>query len=115
MIAARLSLKTIIPLRDDTEQALAGLSVADAAPGPDIWSAREVTLTAADHLTPVLIAIWDSGVDLTQFPGQVYTDRGAGGRRRPAWHRVRSEGRADARGPLAPDPGAGRALSGLRA
>jgi subtilisin family serine protease len=74
LISARMSLKTIIPLRDDTEQALAGLSVADAAPGPDIWSTREVTLTAADHLTPVLIAIWDSGVDLTQFPGQVYTD-----------------------------------------
>ena len=41
---------------------------------PDIWGAREVTFTAADTLTPVTVAIWDSGVDLALFPNRTYTD-----------------------------------------
>ncbi len=41
---------------------------------PDIWAARDVTLTAADKLTPVRIAIFDSGVDTSLYPGRVYVD-----------------------------------------
>jgi subtilisin family serine protease len=47
---------------------------------PDIWAARDVTLSAADKLTPVLIGIWDSGVDVANFPQQLYTDPA------PDWH-----------------------------
>jgi subtilisin family serine protease len=43
-------------------------------PVPEIWSAREVTLTAADKLTPVNVAIWDSGIDVALFPKQLHTD-----------------------------------------
>jgi subtilisin family serine protease len=39
----------------------------------DIWAARDVTLTQAQKLTPVNVAIWDSGSDLPLFPGRVYT------------------------------------------
>ena len=45
---------------------------------PDIWAAREVTLTAADQLTPVVVGIWDSGSDLTLFPGQTFEDKHPG-------------------------------------
>jgi subtilisin family serine protease len=41
---------------------------------PDIWAARDVTLHAGDHLTPVRIAVWDSGSDVSLFPHQLYTD-----------------------------------------
>ncbi|MGA2018482.1 MAG: S8 family serine peptidase [Opitutaceae bacterium] len=41
---------------------------------PDIWAAREVTLTADQPLAPVLVAIWDSGIDTSLFPGQVFDD-----------------------------------------
>src|SRR5208283_5443233 len=41
---------------------------------PDIWAAREVTLADDRPLTPVLVAIWDSGVDSTLFPGQFFDD-----------------------------------------
>ena len=41
---------------------------------PDIWPAREVTLTAADKLTPVRIGIWDSGIDTSLYPDQLFTD-----------------------------------------
>jgi len=40
----------------------------------DIWAARDVVLTDADRLTPVTVAIWDSGSDLSLFPKQLYTD-----------------------------------------
>ena len=41
---------------------------------PDIWAAREVTLSREEKLAPVLIAIWDSGIDVSIFPDQVFTD-----------------------------------------
>ncbi len=41
---------------------------------PDIWAARDVTLTADEKLTPVRIAIFDSGVDTSLFPNQLYVD-----------------------------------------
>jgi hypothetical protein len=40
----------------------------------DIWAAREVTLTADQKLTPVLIGIWDLGVDVSVFGDRVFTD-----------------------------------------
>jgi subtilisin family serine protease len=47
---------------------------------PDIWQAREVTLGPNRKLYPVLIGIWDAGVDTTVFPSQLYTDP------KPGWH-----------------------------
>jgi subtilisin family serine protease len=41
---------------------------------PDIWAAREVTLTKEQNLSPVLVAIWDSGIDVSIFPDQLFTD-----------------------------------------
>jgi subtilisin family serine protease len=73
LISDRLTLKQVLPLK---EPALAVLSkdVADHnVAKADIWAAREVTLTAADKLTPVNVAIWDSGSDLALFPGRDYT------------------------------------------
>ena len=41
---------------------------------PDIWAAREVTLTKNQRVTPVLVGIWDSGIDLSLYPDQLFTD-----------------------------------------
>jgi subtilisin family serine protease len=73
LISDRVALKQILPLK---APALAVLTkdVADHnVQKPDIWEAREVTLTPADKLTPVNVAIWDSGSDLPLFPGRDYT------------------------------------------
>lgn len=58
-------------------QELAALTAYIAAhdvPKRDIWPARAVDLTATDGLTPVPVAIWDVGVDLSQFPAQTFVD-----------------------------------------
>ena len=44
------------------------------APKPDIWAAREVTLSKDESSKPVLVAIWDSGIDISLFPDQLFTD-----------------------------------------
>ena len=41
---------------------------------PDIWAARDVTVTAAQAKAPVVIGIWDSGVDPTDYPTAMYRD-----------------------------------------
>jgi subtilisin family serine protease len=42
---------------------------------PDIWAARDVTLRPAQVKAPVVIAIWDTGVDAADYPAQMYVDR----------------------------------------
>ncbi|MEP7027660.1 MAG: S8 family serine peptidase [Candidatus Eisenbacteria bacterium] len=41
---------------------------------PDIWQARDVTFDDAQKLTPVTIGIWDSGTDVSLFPGRLWTN-----------------------------------------
>jgi hypothetical protein len=74
LISARLALKTVLPLKAATLAVLSRDVAANTAQKPDIWAARDVTLTDADHLTPVTVAIWDSGSDLSLFPGRAYED-----------------------------------------
>ena len=73
LIGDRLVLKRSLPLKAETVAVLAQEVAAHNVQKPDIWAAREVTLTNADKLTPVNVAIWDSGSDLPLFPGRVYT------------------------------------------
>jgi hypothetical protein len=63
-----------------TRKILGDYIAAQNAKSPDIWQARDVTLTNNQKLTPVVVGIWDSGVDTTLFPDQLYTDPN------PGWH-----------------------------
>jgi subtilisin family serine protease len=74
LISTRLSLTWIIPVGPARAQVLEAYIAAHDTPVPDIWAAREVTLTADQKLTPVVVAIWDSGIDLNDYPGQVFDD-----------------------------------------
>ncbi|MDE3163288.1 MAG: S8 family serine peptidase [Acidobacteriota bacterium] len=74
LIADRLILKRTIPLMPATRAVLTAEVAANDVKKPDIWAARDVTLTAVDKLIPVNVAIWDSGSDLSLFSDRVYTD-----------------------------------------
>ena len=74
LISNRFVLKFIIPLKAVTVAVLSQEVAANNVQKADIWEAREITLTDANKLTPVRVAIWDSGSDLALFPGRTYTD-----------------------------------------
>jgi subtilisin family serine protease len=74
LIGARVSIKRVLPLKDSTVAVLTADVGAHNQQKPDIWADREVTLTAADKLTPVNVAIWDSGSDVALFGDRVLTD-----------------------------------------
>ena len=41
---------------------------------PDIWAARDVELDESEDLTPVVVGIWDSGVDAGVFGPAMFTN-----------------------------------------
>lgn len=69
-----------VPLKGQVVRVLQSYIAAHSVEKPDIWPSREVTLTSIDKPDPVLVGIWDTGVDTSAFPTQLYTDPD------PGWH-----------------------------
>jgi subtilisin family serine protease len=80
LLSARRTALDLIPLRGRMSETLQAYVLKNSVVKPDIWAARDVTFAASDHLTPVVIGIWDAGVDVKVFPNQLYTDA------MPDWH-----------------------------
>ncbi len=74
LIFVRRAIQFDLPLNIARVEVLGGYVTAHNVMKPDIWQAREITFTAADKLTPVLVGIWDSGVDVSIFGEQVFGD-----------------------------------------
>jgi len=74
LISTRDDLQSGIPMRHARGEVLKQYIAAHNVVQPDIWAAREVTLTKEQSLSPVLVAIWDSGIDVSLFPDQLFTD-----------------------------------------
>jgi subtilisin family serine protease len=75
LIGARELLKFGLPVTQARADVLHAYIQKNKVEKPDIWDAREVTITAAQHLKPVRVGIWDSGVDVALFPKQLFTDQ----------------------------------------
>jgi subtilisin family serine protease len=74
LLSMRVEEKFYLPLAKPALAVLSPYIAAHDVTKPDIWAAREVTLTSDDKLTPVRIAIFDSGVDTSLYPGQLFVD-----------------------------------------
>ena len=74
LIRTRYYVRVLVPSKDQISAVLGSVIAQNDVQKPDIWTARDVTLHASDNLTPVNIAIWDSGSDVSLFPHQLYTD-----------------------------------------
>ena len=74
ILRSRQYLQVIQPVQAQLTTILKSYVAAHNVEKPDIWAAREVTLSAAQKLTPVRVGIWDSGVDTALFPNQLFTD-----------------------------------------
>lgn len=78
IVSARHAVQVVLPLKTQLAAILKAYIVAHNVVKPDIWAARDVTLTVDQKLTPVLVGIWDSGVDTAVYPDQLYTDPNPG-------------------------------------
>lgn len=77
LVAMRVALDKIIPLNPAIAEVfgrIAADNTEDRASARDIWSPSQVALTEADRGSPVVIAIWDSGVDAPVFRGAMWTN-----------------------------------------
>lgn len=74
LVGLRFARQFLLPVKAATYAVLAKEVADKNVTKPDIWAARDVSFTAKDKLTPVRVAIWDTGVDLALYPGRVYTD-----------------------------------------
>jgi subtilisin family serine protease len=75
IVNARFALVALLPLKQTFIDGLGTYLDAHRVVKQDIWAARDAKLAPGLGLTPVRIAVWDSGVDTALFPGQVAHDR----------------------------------------
>ena len=74
IVGARYAIATALPIKQAMTDTYGAYLAAHKVDKPDIWAQRDVTLPAGAPFTPVTIAIWDSGVDTSLFPGRVVMD-----------------------------------------
>ncbi len=74
VVVMLLSIKCIyehwLPLKDEMLRVTNNLIEANAkaTPNADIWAARSVALTAAEAPVPIVVGVWDAGVDMRAVP-----------------------------------------------
>jgi subtilisin family serine protease len=76
IVSARFALLDVLPLKQTLLDSYGAYLAAHRVAKTDIWAARDVTLTPAQTRGPVVIGIWDSGVDTALYPGQVIREDG---------------------------------------
>ena len=74
LLAQRTNVTHYLPLKAERVAVLTAYVAANQRVKSDIWAARAVALTSEAKLTPVIVGIWDSGLDLAVFPGQQWSN-----------------------------------------
>ncbi len=74
LLGIRAQLTFILPIKDHIVAVLDEAIAANRVTKPDIWQERDVVLPEGGRLTPVIVAVWDSGVDVKPFVGQLWTN-----------------------------------------
>jgi subtilisin family serine protease len=74
LVAMRNQLVNLLPYKAGVVSALEGIVASHHVVKPDRWTPTLVALPPDAKATPVLVGIWDSGVDISLFTGRVYAD-----------------------------------------
>lgn len=78
LASLRLALDHILPRKETVVEVTSAYIAEHRVEKEDIWAARDVDLSGDENLSPVVVAIWDSGVDTALFreSGQLWTNEG---------------------------------------
>jgi len=76
MVGMKLALWRILPQKDNLVAVYSDYIAKNEVAKKDIWAARNIALPDDGKLTPVMIGVWDSGVDTEIFGSQVFTNEG---------------------------------------
>src|SRR6266508_974074 len=71
VVRAKFALAAALPLKDALIDAYGGYLAAHKVDKPDIWAARNAELTPGANYKPVVVAVWDSGVDTALFGDRI--------------------------------------------
>ena len=74
IVNARFALVAVLPLKATLTEVYTTFLAAHTVAKPDIWAARDATLSASQIREPVVVGIWDSGVETRLFGDQVVKD-----------------------------------------
>ena len=74
LIGMRNQIVNFLPLKTAIVAALESVVAAHRVAKPDRWTPTLVTLAPSEKAKPVLIGVWDSGVDTAIFRDHLYTD-----------------------------------------
>ncbi|HOX25492.1 MAG TPA: S8 family serine peptidase [Candidatus Krumholzibacteria bacterium] len=74
LVNLKSSLDVVLPVKDEIAGVYADYIAANRVEKRNIWPEREIALAAGEPLAPVMIGIWDSGVDTDAFAGRVFTN-----------------------------------------
>lgn len=66
----------VLPVKDEMIAVYENYIAVNKVEKADIWADRDIDISGEDNLSPVVMAIWDSGVDVPIFENQVHTNPG---------------------------------------
>ena len=75
LVSLKVYLQELAPLQDDAIAVLEPLIQSHASDKPDIWKERSIALSEKDEAQPIVIGIWDTGVDASVFPKRMFINR----------------------------------------
>ena len=76
VVQAHRYLKVVQPVQWEMIAVLGETIAAHTVEKAEIWAARDVSLDGLEHLTPVVVAIWDTGVDVALYAGRLFVNEG---------------------------------------
>jgi hypothetical protein len=76
IVGLRVLLDKILPLKAERVSVLQDVIDRHQVAKKNIWPARAVTLKKEQDLAPVMVGIWDSGVDAPIFAGHMFVNSG---------------------------------------
>jgi len=74
IVNLRYAMSVTLPIKETIVSILARHIAANRIEKPDIWQERYVELDASDGLTPVVVGIWDTGLDIDVFPNMLFVN-----------------------------------------